>query len=93
MGLSTLGLVPSFKDVHTGSIINLKATLVIYDPHGLKHLLRSHGTDQFFTAQGRLTNLPVFTFLQCEVMQASPRPHVDASKGFVLGHTIPTEQM
>ena len=51
MGLSTLGLVPSFKDVHTGSIINLKATLVIYDPHGLKHLLRSHGTDQFFTAQ------------------------------------------
>eukprot|EP00435_Cladocopium_sp_Y103_P075430 s50_g57.t1 len=93
MGLPSLNLNPFFKDVSPGDKINIKGSLVIHDPHGLKHLLRAQLTNELFTASGNLSNLPMFSLLQGEVIHANPRPHVDARGGYVLGHQIPTEQM
>ena len=90
MGLPAVRIEPNWSKLQVGDSINGQCNVIVYDNTGMKHLCRSGVDSQLFTATGKLANLPMFSFLEAQVMQVTPRFHLDVSKGYCLGHSTPT---
>ena len=93
MGLASLALEPSWGALNVGDKINVQCAVVVFDPEGHRHLCRSLLGQQLFLVRGQMPNLPSFSFLEAEVLQAGPRFQVDIEKGYQLGHETPTLDM
>jgi hypothetical protein len=44
MGLKSLGLTASWDKLAVGDLVDIQAEIVVFDPHGVKHLFEHHWT-------------------------------------------------
>lgn len=89
MGSFDLGLEPTWSSLASGDHIDVLAALAIYDETGCKHLFKSVIDGKFFTVSGCLSNVPMYTFLNCQVQVTKGRCHLESSTGYALGHQTP----
>eukprot|EP00438_Fugacium_kawagutii_P005236 Skav217104 [mRNA] locus=scaffold139:119576:126011:+ [translate_table: standard] len=84
-------LEPRRADIGDGSVIDIVGVVIIYDPTGMRHLLKSAVHGCFFTAaiQGNVARAKGYTLLSAQVTMTGNRLHVLATHSNVLVHQQP----
>ena len=88
-----LCLEPSWAHLQVGHSISVRARMVVFDPSGNKHLLRSTIGQHLFSVSGLVACFPEFTFLDARVVQVEGMVHLDLQHGFALGLPIAKRSM
>ena len=71
----------------------LQGSLIVHDPEGERHLLRSTIGQRLFLVRGDIPKLPSFSFLGAEVCVTGQRTILDITHGHALGHETPQLEM
>ena len=90
MGSYLIDLEPPWNELHSGDLISFQANMIIHDPLGVKHLVKTTLSQRFLVIRGCLPNHPCFSFLNCQVIQTDPRWDIDVTVGFALGFPTPS---
>ena len=93
MGLPSLNLEPSWNTIQLGDRVNVQGSLIVHDPEGERHLLRSTIGQRLFLVRGDIPKLPSFSFLGAEVCVTGQRTILDITHGHALGHETPQLEM